>query len=86
MQEITKNSYINNKIMVMNTKENEKLIFVFQFTDGLYFIEYNQKLFSTFEIQDITYYREGITPKSVKHISMDMYSCTGLKQSIFMQQ
>jgi len=53
---------------IMKKQENEKLIFVFQFTDGLYFIEYNPKLFSTFEIQDIIYYREGVSPKPVKHI------------------
>jgi hypothetical protein len=53
---------------ILKKKKNEKLIFVFQFTDGLYFIEYNQKLFDTFAMEGITYYREGIEPKSVKHV------------------
>ena len=49
-------------------QQSDKLIFVFQFTDGLYYIKYDHNVFATFNIDDITYYRKGIQPKAVKHM------------------
>ena len=37
-------------------------------TDGLYYIKYDQQVFDTFGTDNITYYRQGILPKPVKHI------------------
>lgn len=48
-------------------KNNKRLIFVFGFIDGIYYIEYNEKLFNQFETKNITYYRKGIQPKPLKH-------------------
>ena len=48
-------------------KNTKRLIFVFGFTDGLYYIEYNEDLFNQFETKDVTYYRKGIQPKPLKH-------------------
>jgi len=53
---------------IVKKEENDKLIFVFLFTDGLYYIKYDQKVFETFGTDDITYYRKGIQAKPVKHI------------------
>ena len=48
-------------------KEDTRLLFVFRFTDGLYYIQYKQELFDTFDTKDVTYYRKGITPRPAKH-------------------
>jgi len=53
---------------IVKKNENERLIFVFLFTDGLYYIKYDRKVFETFGMDEITYYRQGIQPKAVKHI------------------
>ena len=44
----------------INTEGN--LRFVFSFTDGLYYIDYDKEIFLTFKVQDITIH------KPVKHI------------------
>jgi hypothetical protein len=48
-------------------EEGKRLLFVFSFVNGLYYIEYRKKLFDSFELKDVTYYRSGIVPKPVKH-------------------
>ena len=48
-------------------KEGKRLLFVFGFTDGLYYIEYNDVLFDSFETKSITYYRSGCATKPVSH-------------------
>jgi hypothetical protein len=53
---------------IAKKQEKDKLIFVFLFTDGLYYIKYDRKVFETFGTDDITYYRKGIQAKPVKHI------------------
>jgi len=45
----------------------DKLIFVFHFTDGLYYIVYDKELFDTFEKQNIQIYRKGIQDKPTEH-------------------
>lgn len=41
---------------------NNKIIFLFNFTDGLYYIEYDRKLFSKFDKKPfVRNYREGTT-------------------------
>ena len=53
---------------IVKKKKDEKLIFVFSFTEGIYYIEFDTKLFGTFATEDIIYYRDGISPNSVKHL------------------
>ena len=53
---------------IAKKEEKDNLIFVFLFTDGLYYIKYDPKVFETFGTDDITYYRKGIQAKPVKHI------------------
>tara|TARA_B110000908_G_C9899972_1_gene290602 strand:- start:19 stop:444 length:426 start_codon:yes stop_codon:yes gene_type:complete len=52
---------------IVKKQEKDKLIFVFLFTDGLYYIKYDRKVFEPFGMDEITYYRQGIEPKPVKH-------------------
>ena len=47
--------------------DGKRLLFVFSYTDGLYYIEFNENVFDSFETKNITYYRHGITVKPVKH-------------------
>ena len=44
-----------------------KLLFVFGFTDGLYYIKYDEELFNTFETKNISYHRFGCAAKPVLH-------------------
>ena len=50
--------------------ENDKVVFVFHFTNGLYYIVYNKELFATFEIKEYTYFRSGGSNVPVKHYSI----------------
>jgi hypothetical protein len=34
-------------------------VFVFHFTDGLYFIEFNKEIFSQFQIENVSAIRKG---------------------------
>jgi len=45
------NSFPTTIIETNKIIENFKIIFLFRFTDGLYFIEYEKELFNTFEKQ-----------------------------------
>lgn len=45
------NSFQTTIIETNKIIENLKIIFLFRFTDGLYFIEYKKELFNTFEKQ-----------------------------------
>lgn len=53
-----------NKTKVTNFR---RLIFVFRFTDGLYYIEYIPALFNSFKKKMITYQRQGIQVRPVEH-------------------
>ena len=44
-----------------------RLLFVFGFTDGLYYIKYEKDLFNTFETKNILYHRSGCATKPVLH-------------------
>jgi hypothetical protein len=50
-------------------KENmKKIIFLFNFIDGLYYIEYEKNLFDTFEKQPFRRFREGVNDKEKPYI------------------
>ena len=46
---------------------NKRLVFVFHFTDGLYYIEYSKVIFDTFETKKLQVYRSGINEKPTPH-------------------
>ena len=58
------NTYPTTIITVKKMNTTGKLRFVFSFTDGLYFIEFNKEKFSQFKTQEIT--RVGAKP--ISHI------------------
>jgi len=41
----------HNKILYIKEHPNRNYYFVFSFTDGLYYIKYNEELFNTFRVQ-----------------------------------
>ena len=45
----------------------ERLVFIFNFTDGLYYIVYDADLFGTLKKEVITYYRTGGLNEPVLH-------------------
>jgi hypothetical protein len=52
---------------IAKKEEKDNLIFVFIFTDGLYYIKYDQDLINTFETKNISYHRSGCATKPVLH-------------------
>lgn len=44
--------------------------YVFCFTNGIYYIDYDEDIFSTFKVSNITYYRLGAKPNPVPHIEI----------------
>ena len=46
---------------------NDRLVLVFHFTDGLFYIVYDQQVFDKFEKRNITAYHEGISNSPVLH-------------------
>ena len=62
-------TYSTTIIPIHKRKENEnsRLVFVFHFLDGLYYIVYNKDLFETFEIKEFTYNRQGCANLPLKH-------------------
>ena len=56
------NTYPTTIITVKKMNTVGKLRFVFSFTDGLYYIEFNKEIFSQFKTQEIT--RIGSKPNS----------------------
>ena len=64
-----KDKYPTTIIPSHKTKANKarRLIFVFRFTDGLYYIEYIPALFNSFEKKMVTYQRQGIQVRPVEH-------------------
>ena len=55
----------------------DKNIFLFRFTDGLYFIQYNKELFDTFEVNEfVRNYRSDYNDQSTKHIFIPITNLT----------
>jgi hypothetical protein len=53
------NQYPTTIIACDKTRTAGRLVFVFHFTDGLYYIEYNKEKFSQFEIKPVSAIRAG---------------------------
>ena len=53
------------KVKDAHTKEQ---IYLFNFTDGLYYIPYNKELFSTFECKPFRRYRVGVNDKEKDYL------------------
>lgn len=53
------NAYPTTIIAVDKTRTKGRLVFVFHFLDGLYYIEYEPVIFSSFNIQNVSAIRRG---------------------------
>jgi len=47
---------------------DKKMVFLFNFTDGLYYIRYEKELFDTFEVEVFRRYRVGVNDKEKAYI------------------
>jgi hypothetical protein len=54
----------------------DRLVFVFHFTDGLYFIEYNAEKFSAYDIRDVEAVRTGGIWTSKPHFFIPIQELT----------
>jgi hypothetical protein len=53
--------------------------YVFCFTNGIYYIDYDEDLFSTFKVTTFTYYRLGTKPNPVPHIEIPIDRLTRIE-------
>lgn len=53
-----------------------RYVFVFHFTDGIYFIDYNKDLFDTYETRMINTYRKGIVDVPKLHFCIPITDLT----------
>ena len=61
-------SYPTTLLPVHKIKEgNKRLVFVFHFTDGLYYIIYSKELFDTFDTKIVKIVRAGMNDKPTLH-------------------
>ena len=49
-------------------QENKRQVFLFGFTDGLYYIEYDKTLFDTFEKKDFRRWRVGVADREKPYL------------------
>jgi hypothetical protein len=57
-------------------KPDRKLVFVFHFTDGLYYIEYTEEVFSAFEVKNVKAIRRGGNQTETPHYFVPIESLT----------
>ena len=62
------NTFLTTIIPVHKVRNvTDRLVFLFHFTDGLYYIVFDNELFKTFKQETITYYRTGGLNEPVLH-------------------
>ena len=71
------NTFLTTTIPVHKVRSvTERLVFVFHFTDGLYYIVYDKDMFETFEQETITYHRTGGLNEPVLHFMIPIKHLT----------
>jgi hypothetical protein len=70
------NTFLTTIIPVKVRNVTERLVFVFHFTDGLYYIVYDKDLFETFEQETITYHRTSGLNEPVLHFMIPIKHLT----------
>ena len=73
------NQYPTTIIPVDKTEVEGRLVFVFNFTDGLYYIVYEKKKFEKYEIRDIPAFRAGGKKTLKPHYMIDIEDLTEIK-------
>ena len=66
----TYEKYLTTIIPVHKTKKEQNICFVFKFTNGLFYIYYDAKLFAEFKIKNIAVFRDGFWGKQVAHFEI----------------
>lgn len=52
----------------INPDHTKKQIYIFHFTDGTYYIEYDKELFATFYVKDFRRFRQGVNDKEKPYL------------------
>jgi hypothetical protein len=60
--------------------EGKRQIFVFNFTDGIYFIEYNKDQFDTFIVKDFRRFRQGVRDKEKPYLFIPIDTLTKIER------
>jgi hypothetical protein len=63
------NKYLTT-IVPVSKSATENVVFVFGFTDGLFYIKYDSELFSKFNIKEVSVYRDGVMGRPKKHFEI----------------
>ena len=66
-------AYPTTIVPVHKTNVEGRLVFVFHFTDGLYYIEYNTLIFKDFDIKPIVYVRRGCPIRPINHYHIPVH-------------
>lgn len=66
------NTYSTTIIPVNKVQGPEPICFVFSFSDGLYYIYYNEHLFNTFKIKQVRTQRDGVWGQSKAHYEIEI--------------
>jgi len=61
-------TYPTTLVGINKLKVKGNLRFVFSFTDGLYYIDYDEELFNTFDVKETIYSKNGTLLRNVAHI------------------
>jgi hypothetical protein len=72
------NTYPTTIIPVDKSEVEGELYFVFNFEDGLYYIEYNEEAFEKYEIRDISAVRTGGVYTLKPHYLIDVADLTAI--------
>jgi hypothetical protein len=63
-------------IPVHKCKEDGRLVFVFYFTNGLYYIQYDKETFVDFEVKPVRVFRQGASARPVPHFHIPIRRLT----------
>jgi hypothetical protein len=64
------NTYPTTIIPINKIQGTEVICFVFHFTDGLYYVYYNEHLFNTFKVKQIRTQRDGVWGQLKAHFEI----------------
>ena len=66
----TYEKYLTTIVPVHKAKIEQNMCFVFKFTNGLFYIYYDAKLFAEFKIKNVSVFRDGYWGKPVSHFEI----------------
>jgi hypothetical protein len=66
----------------INPDHNKKQIYLFNFLDGTYYIEYDKELFDTFEVKEFRRFRQGVNDKEKPYVYIPIEKLTPLVDGV----